>query len=160
MKTILLLILAGIISTMVMDISAAIFRAIGFTAGVPPELIGKWLQSAIRGHIFVTDIRTSVGQPVPLRQFLPYHYIIGVILTLLFYFIISIFRITPLPHWLPLLYGLATSLIPVFLMFPGMGFGILGLKGPEEYLLLRTTVLNHLFFGIGLTLTFRWLIKY
>jgi hypothetical protein len=49
--------------------------------------------------------------------------------------------------------------VPVFLMFPGMGFGIMGLKGPAEYVLLRTAVLNHLFYGIGLTLTFRWLLK-
>jgi Protein of unknown function (DUF2938). len=128
MKTLLLLIAAGIISTLAMDISGAILRAIGFTAGAPPELVGKWIQSAIRGHVFVGDIRTSVGQPVPLRQFLLYHYIIGVMLTFLFYFIISLFRITPLPWWMPLLYGLTTTLIPVFLMFPGMGFGIMGLK--------------------------------
>jgi len=55
---------------------------------------------------------------------------------------------------MPLFYGLTTTLIPVFLMFPGMGFGIMGLKGPAEYLLLRTAVVNHLFYGIGLTLTF------
>ena len=61
---------------------------------------------------------------------------------------------------MPLLYGLTTTLIPVLLMFPGMGFGIMGLKGPAGYLLLRSAVLNHLFYGIGLTLTFRWLLKY
>jgi hypothetical protein len=159
MKTIILLIAAGIISTLAMDISGAILRASGFIAGAPPELVGKWIQSAIRGHIFVGDIRTSVGKPVPLTQFLLYHYIIGVMLTFLLYFIISLFKITTLLWWMPLFYGLTTTLIPVFLMFPGMGFGIMGLKGPAEYLLLRTAVLNHLFYGIGLTLAFRWLLK-
>jgi hypothetical protein len=145
---------------MVMDISGALLRATGITAGVPPELIGKWLHSAAKGHIFVDNIRTSVGRPVPLKQFMPYHYLIGVILTFLFFIIVSIFRISHLPWWLPILYGLATSLIPLFLMFPGMGFGPLGLKGPDEYLLLRTALLNHLFFGLGLALTFKWLLKY
>ena len=56
MKTIILLIAAGIISTLAMDISGAILRASGFIAGAPPELVGKWIQSAIRGHIFVDDI--------------------------------------------------------------------------------------------------------
>jgi len=159
MKTLLLLIAAGIISTLVMDIGGAILRLSGFTAGAPPELIGKWLQSAIRGQIFVDDIRTSMGKPVLLSRFLVYHYIIGVMLTFLFYFIISLFKITPLPWWAPLFYGLITTLIAAFLMFPGMGFGIMGLKGPAEYLLLRTAVFNHLFYGIGLTLAFRWLFK-
>ena len=57
------------------------------------------------------------------------------------------------------MYGVATTLIAAFVMFPGMGFGIMGLKGPDEYLLLRTAILNHLFYGIGLTLAFRWLFK-
>lgn len=157
MKTFLLLIAAGIISTLVMDIGGAILRSSGLSAGVPPELVGKWIQSAFKGHIFVVDIRTSPGEAVPLSRFLLYHYIIGVMLTFLFYFIISLFKITPLAWWVPLLYGLATTLIPACLMFPGMGFGLMGLSGPTEYLLLRTAVLNHLFFGIGLTLVFRWL---
>ena len=116
-----------------MDICGAMLRAIGSTAGAPPELVGKWIQSAIRGNIFVGDIRTSVGQPVPLIQFLLYHYIIGVMLTFLFYYIISLFRITSLPWWVPLFYGLTTTLIPVFLMFPSMGFGIMGLKRPAVF---------------------------
>jgi len=95
-----------------MDIGGSILRVSGFTAGAPPELIGKWLQSAIRGHVFVGDIRTSMGNPVPLSRFLLYHYIIGVMLTFLFYFIISLFKITPLPWWAPLFYGLTTTLIP------------------------------------------------
>jgi hypothetical protein len=40
-----------------------------------------------------------------------------------------------------------------------MGFGLLGLNGPPEYLLLRTAILNHLAFGLGLTVAFRWLLK-
>lgn len=158
MKIFLLLIAAGIVSTVIMDIGGALLRLSGVTAGAPPEMIGKWLQSAIRGNIFV-DIRYSAGNPVPISRFLFYHYLIGVSLTFLFYFLISLFKVTPLPWWVPLVYGVATTLIPAFLMFPGMGFGMLGLKGPAEYLLLRTAILNHLFYGIGLTLAFHWLLK-
>ena len=155
MKTILLLIAVGILSTIVMDIGGAALRASGLTAGAPPELIGKWIQSAISGNIFVDDIRTSSGSPVPLTTFLIYHYIIGILLTLAFYFLIVIFKITSIPWWLPVLFGLSTTLIPAFIMYPGMGFGIFGLKGPDEYLLMRTAILNHLFFGIGLMLAFK-----
>ena|SRR5688572_8053621 len=159
MKIFLLLLAAGIISTLVMDLGGALLRITGLTAGTPPELIGKWIQSAIRGQIFVDDIRTSAGTPVTLPTFLIYHYIIGITLTFVFYLLISLFKITPIPWWLPLVYGIGTTIIPAFLMYPGLGFGLLGSKGPAEYLLLRTALLNHLFYGIGLMLAFRFLFK-
>ncbi len=155
MKFILTVFVVGITSTIVMDIAGGLMRMIRMSAGAPPALIGKWLESAIRGNVFVGDIRNSDGTPVTLSRFLLYHYIIGVLLTLMFFVIIAVFKISPIPWWMPLSYGFATIIIPIFLMFPGMGFGIFGLNGPQEYLLLRTAILNHLFFGIGLTLSFR-----
>jgi hypothetical protein len=160
MKTILLLIAAGILSTIVMDIGGGILRASGLTTGAPPELIGKWIESALKGNMFVDDIRTSPGTPVTLATFLVYHYIIGLLLTLAFYLLIVIFKITSIPWWLPLLFGLSTTLIPALIMYPGMGFGLFGQKGPAEYLLMRTALLNHLFFGIGLMLSFRLFAKH
>jgi len=90
MKTILLLIAAGILSTIVMDIGGGVLRATGLTAGTPPELIGKSIQSALSGDVFVDDIRTSPGSPVALTTFLIYHYIIGLVLTITFYFLLVI----------------------------------------------------------------------
>jgi hypothetical protein len=37
-------------------------------------------------------------------------------------------------------------------MFPAMGFGLLGLRGPRELRLLRTAIVNHALFGLGLAL--------
>ncbi len=37
-------------------------------------------------------------------------------------------------------------------MFPVMGFGLFGLRGPNEFRLLSTASVNHFFFGIGLAL--------
>jgi len=156
MKISFMLIAIGIISTLMMDLGGTVLRKSRLTAGAPPQLVGKWLQSAVNGNVFVSDIRTCPGEPVPLGRFLLYHYIIGTLLTFIFYLIIFLFRVDGISWWMPLLYGLATTLIPLFLMFPGMGFGIAGLKGPTEFLLLRTAVLNHFLFGIGLTLTFKW----
>lgn len=156
MKIFFILIAIGIISTLMMDIGSAVLRKSGLTAGAPPELVGKWLQSAMKGNVFVSDIRTYPGEPAPIARFLIYHYIIGTLLTFIFYAIILVFKVGSMSWWMPLLYGLSTTLIPVFLMFPGMGFGIAGLKGPAEFLLFQTALLNHLLFGIGLTLTFKW----
>lgn len=158
-KTFLLLIAAGIISTLMMDLAGGASRASGLTAGVPPDLTGKWIESSMNGVVSVEDIRTSAGEPVSIGQFLVYHYMIGIMLAILFYFIITMFRLKPVAWWVPVVYGLATTLIPAFIMFPGMGFGFMGQDGPDEYLLMRTALINHLFYGIGLMIAFRWLIK-
>lgn len=158
-KTILIVILIGVIATLVMDVGSALLRAASITAGTPPELTGKWIQSAIKGNVFVDDIRTSPGEPVSMGRFLAYHYCIGILLALVFYALVLLFKLEPIAWWLPLVFGLATTVIPAFLMFPGMGFGVLGLKGPAEYLLMRTAILSHLFYGIGLTLAVKWLLK-
>ena len=54
-------------------------------------------------------------------------------------------------------FGLLSNLLPWLVMFPAMGFGALGLRGPAELLLLRTSLVNHLLFGLGLALSLRWL---
>jgi len=159
MKLVLTLFSASVLSIMIMDISSGLLRGAGIIAGVPPGLVGKWLESAIKGKIFLNDIRTSAGEPVSLRKFLLYHYVIGTILTLVLYTTLIVLKVAPVPWWVPFSFGIATTLIPALLMFPGMGFGVLGLKGPSEYLLLRTAVLNHLAFGLGLTVAFQWIIK-
>lgn len=158
-KTIFIVILIGVIATFISDIGGTLLKTFGLTYGTPPSLIGKWIESVFRGKIWVDDIRTSPGEPVLLGRFLIYHYIIGIILASIFYLLMLLLKIDYIGWWIPVLYGVATTLIPAFFMFPGMGFAILGLKGPEEYLLLRTAILNHLFYGIGLALAVKWLIK-
>lgn len=159
MKSLLILFAAGILSTMVMDICGGLLRATRITAGAPPALVGKWLESSLKGTVFVGDIRSSPGEPVSLKKFLLYHYIIGILLTFILYAVVVVLKITPVPWWVTMLYGFATTLIPLLLMYPAMGFGFLGLKGPAEFLLLRTAVLNHLAFGLGLTFVFQWVLK-
>jgi hypothetical protein len=159
LKTVFTIILIGIIATLIMDIGGALLRTTKITAGAPPELTGKWIHSVFKGNMFVQDIRTSPGEPVALGRFLAYHYIIGILLAALFCSAVLLLKIQPVAWWLPLLYGIGTTIIPALLMFPGMGFGILGLQGPAEYLLLRTALLNHLFYGLGLMLAVKWLLK-
>jgi len=137
-----------------MDIASAVSRVYDLTAGVPPSLVGKWLESAIRGRFIVDDIRISSGGAVPIARVLVYHYIIGIILTANFYIIVLWLKLTDISWWAPLFYGVLTTLIPSLLMFPGMGFGFFGSSGPQEYLLMRTAAVNHLFFGFGMAITF------
>jgi hypothetical protein len=106
----------------------------------------------------VDDIRTSPGAPGSVAQFLPLHYLIGVSLTVLYGLLLHASGVSSAPWWLSVLYGTATTAIPAFWMFPSMGFGALGRSGPSELLLLRTAIVNHVLFGIGLAIAMRWVV--
>jgi|SRR5678815_1286813 hypothetical protein len=159
MKLVFILVAASILSTLTMDIAGGILKSTGITAGLPAGLVGKWVESSIHGTVFLNDIRASPGEPTSLHSFLLYHYTIGMLLTMALYAIVLMFKPGSVPRWLPMTYGLTTSVLPLLLMFPAMGFGCWGSKGPPEYLLLRTAILNHLAFGLGLTISFRWIVK-
>jgi hypothetical protein len=151
-------IVAGLVATVVMDMSAGIARATRLTRGAPPQLIAKWFSGLPRGRFVVDDIRTSPGGPGSVPLFLPIHYLIGVSLTLLYGLLLAAARSGPPPWWLSVAYGTATTVLPAFWMFPSMGFGLLGLKAPAELLLLRSALLNHAFFGAGIAVAMRWIV--
>jgi hypothetical protein len=45
-----------------------------------------------------------------------------------------------------------TTALAWFVMFPAMGWGIAGTRGPENLLLARTSLFNHALYGLGLAL--------
>jgi Protein of unknown function (DUF2938) len=144
--------LAGIIATVVMDVASGIVRTTGVTHGAPPQLVGRFFASVFRGHITALDPSIPSDAPFSLGFFLPIHYAIGTALGLLFGFGVGRLMNSPPPWWLAVLYGIGTTVLPALWMFPAMGFGLLGLRGPRELRLLRTAIVNHALFGLGLAL--------
>jgi hypothetical protein len=143
--------LAGIVATLVMDIGSGVLRSTGLTRGATPQLIGRFFSSVFRGHLTRLDPSLPADAPVSFGLILPVHYAIGVTLALLFGVAARMMDGSP-RWWACVLFGLGTTALPAFWMFPAMGFGVLGTRGPEKLLLLRTAVVNHLFFGLGLAL--------
>ncbi len=143
--------LAGLIGTVVMDIGGAMVRSAGLTRGAPPQLIGRFFLSVFRGHFTRLDPSIPADASYSPGFVLPTHYAIGVALGAVFGFSVG-FSHSALPWWLPVLYGIGTTALPALWMFPAMGFGLFGRRGPKEFRLLSTAFVNHLFFGIGLAL--------
>ena len=150
--------LSGVLATLTMDLGAALARRAGLTAGLPPALLGRWFAGVLHGRFAqdtILEAPASRGE-VPLA--LTLHYAIGVALTCAFLGLLaSCPDAPPKPFSWALAFGLFTNLLPWLLMFPSMGFGVLGLRGPSELLLLRSSLVNHLLFGLGLGLALRWL---
>jgi hypothetical protein len=85
-----------------------------------------------------------------MRAALVGHYLIGIILAVLYVVGARWLDLPPDGLLLALGYGVATCVFPWFLVLPALGFGCFGLRGPPESKLFRTSLLNHLGYGFGL----------
>lgn len=150
--------LSGVLATLTMDLGSALARRAGLTAGLPPALIGRWFAGLVQGRL----AHDTILEAPPIRGELPLalalHYSIGIALTCAFLSLLAVRpEANPKAFLLAFAFGLFTNLLPWLVMFPSMGFGVLGLRGPSELCLLRSSLVNHLLFGLGLGLALLWL---
>ena len=52
--------------------------------------------------------------------------------------------------WMSLLFGIATVFFPWFWLLPSIGIGFMASKSPNRSQIIRTNLINHTNFGIGL----------
>jgi len=140
----------GVAATLTMDVLASASQRAGLTAGAKGQWVGRWYLGMARGHFVHSDIAAAPEQAREKVAALIGHYAIGIALAALYVVGAGWLGITPRAVPVALGYGLATCVFPWFLMFPAFGFGLMGLRGPPELMLVRTSVMNHLFYGFGL----------
>jgi hypothetical protein len=142
---------AGVFGTLCMDLGGSFFRKKGLIAGVPPAYFGKWVAYAAKGKLFHADIAAAPAVAVSVPMIFLTHYAIGAILGAVF---AVLWQMIPsglaLRFPIAVFYGFCTSVFAWFLMFPAMGFGAFGSKGPDQFLLFRSSLVNHLVYGASL----------
>jgi hypothetical protein len=153
---------AGVVATLTMDVGSTVIRKVGITAGLPPAIIGRWFAHILRGRFVHHTIADAPDVPGQLPLALACHYLIGIALTVVFVTLLQRSPIRPESRGgtvaAALAFGALTNALPWLLMFPAMGFGWFGSDGPRDYLLLRSSFLNHLVFGLGLAIATTWII--
>jgi Protein of unknown function (DUF2938) len=142
--------LAGAIATVSMDVLSAIAIRLRLIAPLSPYVIGRWFASVARAHPFHEDIAREAPGSHELAITLPVHYAIGMCLTALF--VLMAHRIGWQARSLSpaLAFGVCSSVFPWLLMFPAMGYGFFGAHGPEGTRLFVSSLVSHVFFGLGL----------
>ena len=140
----------GVAATVTMDVLAGASRRIGLTAGATGRWVGRWYLGMARGQFLHSNIAAARERAGEKPAALIGHYAIGIVLAALYVVGAGWLGLTPRALLVALGYGLATCALPWFLMFPAFGFGLLGLRGPPQLMLIRTSVINHLFYGFGL----------
>jgi hypothetical protein len=143
-----------------MDLGSTLFRAVGLTGGLAPQLIGRWFALLVQGRPVIGTIDAMPPIPGEIAIAAGMHYMIGTALTIAFLMMIGAvgFRHRPRSVFaLAIVFGLVTNLLPWLWMFPAMGYGSFGRSAPSAWLLMPSSLVYHLIFGLGLALSTRWL---
>ena len=148
-------VIVGILATVTMDVVAVIALRLGIAGRGPrrtgPDLIGRWIGYLLQGKFRHTDILQTPPLRGELVLGLAAHYLIGIVLTLV-YLGLSVLAHARPTAFSAILYGVATTVFPWFIMFPSQGMGWLGLDAPGDAHLVRASLFNHIIFGLGIAL--------
>ena len=145
--------IVGVLATVTMDVVAVIALRLGIAGRGPrrtgPDLIGRWIGYLLRGRFRHTDILQTPPLRGELVLGLAAHYLIGIMLTLMYLGVVVVAHARP-TALSAILYGTATTVLPWFLMFPSQGMGWLGWDAPDDAHLARASLFNHIIFGLGI----------
>jgi hypothetical protein len=143
---------AGVLGTIVMDLLNHLFSRSGLILRIDIGGIGRMSSGWARGRF--TYGSPSEMVPVANEVVIGYfsHYAIGLGLAVPFVLgwgvlvggLVS-------PGWM-FVYGIATTVASVFLVYPSMGLGVFGRKSPEGVRAPLSSLANHIFFGAGMAL--------
>lgn len=141
----------GVLATVAMDaamVAAAIAGRGAFSSErLSPQIIGRWAAGLLHGRFRHEDISREEPIPGELALGMATHYATGVALTSA-YLLVSRRGRGSLPRAVG--YGVATSVFPLFMMFPSMGYGLAGTRSGEAARMTRTMLIGHLAFGAGI----------
>jgi hypothetical protein len=135
-----------------MDITETYAAKAGITSGVNIALVGRWFLSLLHAqfnHANIVDSKPFIHE---VKAGWAFHFLVQSSPT------DStnepFFKATGLPlpnnHLLGgLLFGLATSLLPWFVLLPSFGWGLFGRRGPQGSNALLASTLSHIPYGLG-----------
>ena len=152
------MILMGIWATFFMDFLASFLvkRKLIYSF-IEPEAIGRWFLYMFKGKFTHKDIRkTPTVKNENLWGFLS-HYFIGIVLAGIYLFLELKVQTIRDQTWMSLIFGIATVFLPWFWLLPSIGLGFMASKSSNRSLIIRTNLVNHTNFGLGL---FIWVVSF
>ena len=148
----------GVLATYFMDIIS------GFLAKrrliypfISPEAIGRWFLYIFRGKLIHKDINNSPKLKNEKLWCLISHYLIGIALAGAYLLLESNLAVIREHIWMALLFGIATVFFPWFWLLPSIGMGFMASGSPNRLKIIRTNLINHTNFGLGL---FLWIFTF
>lgn len=144
---------AGLFATAVMDLGALVGTKLKILNKPNLAFLGRWIGEIFRGRLRVQTGTIAAVAPLKNEKSIGLlaHYLIGGVLGLVYGCGLIALNMKPtLAN--ALVFGFLTNAFPWLVMFPALGFGFFASKVPPEAKLLRTSLVNHLTYGLGLIL--------
>jgi hypothetical protein len=141
---------AGVLGTLVMDGLNHLLARTGILLRIEIAMIGRMSAGWARGRLCYRH--PSEMEPVANEKCLGYitHYAIGVGFALIYVFGWDLLVGGPASPLWALVYGFATTVASLFLVYPSMGLGVFGRRSPDGLKVSLSPLANHLFFGAGM----------
>ncbi len=147
------MILMGILATFFMDLLSIILgKSKIIHQLIEPQAVGRWTLYMFKGKFIHQDIRKTPALDNELLVTWVSHYLIGIALAGIY--LLLEFYIPTVRHQLliPLIFGIATVLLPWLWLYPSMGLGFLASKTPKKSPYIVTSLVNHTNFGLGMVI--------
>lgn len=152
------ILLMGIFTTFFMDVTARLLIILKIVRPtIKPQVVGRWALYMLKGKFIHKDIHLMPALTYEIPAAFLSHYLIGTALAGI-YFCLEL--IVPSIHsqpWASLIFGITTSLLPWLWLYPAIGIGFLASKSKNQSDFIILSIINHLNFGIGLTI---WIIVF
>ncbi len=140
---------AGLLATVTMD--AAMYAAGEIGGGawtserLDPDVIGRWGRGLVRGRWRHVDASVEEPRHGDLAAGFLTHYGTGLLLT-------EAFLLLPCRRSMPaaVAFGIATSALPLLVLFPSLGYGVFGRHSGEAGRIVRIMLVGHAAFGLGI----------
>lgn len=146
-------VLIGIGGTVILDLWSAFLQRVFNVPETNWAMVGRWVGHMPEGHF----AHENIGKAAPVSGELAVgwivHYVIGIaygLLLVCFWGAEWLREPTLLP---PMILALGLLVAPYFIMMPGMGSGIAGVKTPKPNLTRLKSVVGHSVFGLGMYVT-------
>ena len=151
-------IISGVFATLFMDVCGKLLAKKGIVHPfITKEKLGRWFLYMFRGKFIHVDI--SKTPPLKNEKLWSHlsHYLIGVILSGFYLYLVYRFPVFSKHIWLAIIYGIATVVFPWFWLLPGINLGSIAIKAEKRLQIIKTNIINHTNFGLGI---FLWMLLF
>lgn len=118
-----------------------------------PDNLGRWIGHMPEGRFTHDHIETAGPVPHEAAVGVAAHYLIGPTLGIGYGLVVRLARRPGSSLPLGIAYGIVTTALPWFIVYPSYGWGPIGLRGGGRKLA-AYALLNHVAYGVGLGLAF------
>jgi hypothetical protein len=143
-------VVAGVLGTLLMDSLNHLLARTGMISKIEVGMIGRMAVGWTHGR-FCYQNPSEIEQVANEKLFgYVMHYAIGVVLAVTYVVGWGLFVGGPASPLWALAYGVATTVASWFFVYPSMGLGVFGRRSPDGLRSPLSSLVNHLFYGVGL----------